>query len=185
MIKWKIVANNKPVDARWGIRMLVHALEVDKNRELLNKGQIEQDLIDLTTTWDKRADEKLTQWINSATRSLSFSPHVIGSLHLAPQSIQLSKNELVRLTELNSRTQRQLSLRYCLLRSFNRRLNNLLNLVDLSRSDLSWSIASKVRDSSYMIFADVKSRFLNKALVATSFRVMRPYEEKAAHRNHG
>jgi hypothetical protein len=174
MIKWKIVANNKPVDARWGIRMLIHALEVDKNRELLNKEQIEQDLIDLTTTWDKRADEKLTQWINSATRSLSFSSHVIGSLHLAPKSIQLSKNELVRLTELNSRSQRQLSLRYCMLRSFNRRLNNLLNLVDLSRSDLSWSIASKVRNSSYMIFADVKSRFLNKALVATSFRVMRP-----------
>ena len=44
MIKWKIVANNKPVDARWGIRMLVHALEVDKNRELLNKGQIYQEV---------------------------------------------------------------------------------------------------------------------------------------------
>ena len=48
----KIVANNKPVDARWGIRMLIHALEVDKNR-VANKEQIEQDLIDLTTTWIK------------------------------------------------------------------------------------------------------------------------------------
>jgi len=186
MIKWKIVSNTRPSDARWGIRMLIHAINVDPTKinivlkdhgknDVENKNAIEGDLLDLTTTWDRRADLRLTQWINGAADTASYnSPSIVGSLYLAPQDIRLSKNELVRLTELNSRSQKQLSLRYCLLRNFNRRLNNLLNLVDLSRAEFPWSIASKVRESSYMIFADVKNKFLQMALMATSFRVMRP-----------
>ncbi len=179
MIKWKISSNTKPSDARWGIRMLIHAIEVDETRikdkrEFFDKNEIEKNLIDLTTKWDQRSDLRLTQWINSATNNMSYPPSVVGSLYLAPQNIELSKNELVRLTELNLRSKKQLSLRYCLLRSFNRRLNSLLNLVDLSRAEFPWSIASKVRESSYMIFADVKNKFLQMALHATCFRVMRP-----------
>ena len=179
-IRWKLHHGGKIQDAKWGVRVMVRAVELVPDYASSHAASWSNSFSEaeirslLAGGWEKNADGKLTQWVNRESSKYQLPADICGSLLVCPNSIELTKNEMLHLPELSQRKKRDLGLRYCLLRSFNRRLKHLLNLIDLSKADFDWSIAATVRKSSHLIFADVKQKYIRVVLYATSARVLRP-----------
>eukprot|EP00941_MAST-03F_sp_MAST-3F-sp1_P002517 g2517.t1 len=151
-------------DGTYGVRFLVvPEFAEDKLLSIAEKHKKQLRALQRSVErWSIEQDSELIDYINNWC---SLKKGGADPLHFFPGSLQPTAEALFRYKALRGIPLAQLQLRFLLLRNFNRRLERLLPLVDLSCDD-GWSpLARQLRQLRGLIFSTVKSKMWNKILV--------------------
>ena len=146
---------------KWGIKVaFVPSFPADELRRVAARHSERLGVLqEANRRWTMAMDSSLVSYVDHVCEQSSKSP-----LDLSPEDVSPSADELLRFPELADVVLQDMQLRFLVLRNFNRRLMDLLPLVDLSRPDRDAGLASLIRQLRGLMLKVLKLKLFRTVL---------------------